>query len=58
MDMIELIEAKRDGRELTADELIWIITRYTDDTVPDYQMAAFLMAAFLNGMSGKELASW
>jgi pyrimidine-nucleoside phosphorylase len=55
---VELIEAKRDGRELDVDAIEWLIGAYTDGTVPDYQMAAMAMAIFLNGMSGDELSAW
>jgi pyrimidine-nucleoside phosphorylase len=54
----ELIERKRDGGELSADELRWIIAQYTADRLPDYQMSAFLMAVFFCGMSPAELAVW
>jgi pyrimidine-nucleoside phosphorylase len=50
----ELIEKKRDGGELQPEELAWLISKYTSDEVPDYQMAAWLMAVFLNGMTTAE----
>jgi pyrimidine-nucleoside phosphorylase len=50
----ELIEKKRDRKELTRDEIAFLIRGYTHDEIPDYQMAAWLMAAFLNGMSEAE----
>jgi len=50
----ELIEKKRDRKELTRDEVAFLIRGYTRDEIPDYQMAAWLMAAFLNGMSEAE----
>ncbi|HKQ72950.1 MAG TPA: thymidine phosphorylase [Blastocatellia bacterium] len=50
----DLIEKKRDGKELTDDEIAFLIRGYTRDEIPDYQMAAWLMAAFLNGMSEAE----
>jgi pyrimidine-nucleoside phosphorylase len=55
---VELIEAKRDGRELDVEAIEWLIGAYTDGTVPDYQMAAMAMAIFLKGMSGDELSAW
>ena len=55
---VDLIAEKRDGRELGADAIEWLIAGYTDGTVPDYQMAAMAMAIFLNGMTGVELAAW
>jgi pyrimidine-nucleoside phosphorylase len=54
----ELIERKRDGGELSADELRWIIAQYTADRLPDYQMSSLLMAIFFCGMSQTELAVW
>jgi pyrimidine-nucleoside phosphorylase len=50
----ELIEAKRDGREHSAEELDQIILGYTRGDVPDYQMSAWLMAVYLNGLSPDE----
>lgn len=58
MRVVDLIEKKRDRGELTAQELQWLIEAYTDGTVRDYQMSAFLMAVYLNGMSAAELAAW
>ncbi len=56
--MVELIGRKRDGESLTPDELAWIITQYTADALPDYQLSAFLMAVLFRGMSRVELAAW
>lgn len=56
--MVELIERKRDGGELSADELRWIIEAYTADELPDYQMASLLMAIFCRGLSPAELGAW
>ncbi len=53
----DLIEKKRDRKELTRDEIAFLIRGYTRDEIPDYQMAAWLMAAFLNGMSESETQS-
>lgn len=50
----ELIEKKRDGGELSRDEIAALIRGYTRDEIPDYQMAAWLMAGFLRGMSDDE----
>ena len=50
----ELIERKRDGGELGADELRELILQYTADRVPDYQLAAFLMAVYFKGLSSAE----
>jgi len=51
----ELIARKRDGAELTNEELREFLVEYGSGKVPDYQMSAFLMAVLLNGMSGAEL---
>src|SRR5262250_3372227 len=50
----ELIEKKRDRKELARDEIAFLIRGYTRDEIPDYQIAAWLMAAFLNGMNEAE----
>jgi pyrimidine-nucleoside phosphorylase len=50
----ELIARKRDGGELSAEELSELVLGYTRGGVPDYQMAAFLMAVYFRGLSGAE----
>ncbi|HKP19364.1 MAG TPA: thymidine phosphorylase [Gaiellaceae bacterium] len=50
----ELIERKRDGHELAADDLRELVLGYTCDEIPDYQMAAFLMAVYFKGLSSAE----
>ena len=54
MKAYELIKKKRDRGELTQEEIRWLIQGYVDKTVPDYQMSAFLMAAYFQGMTAKE----
>lgn len=58
MTAVELIQRKRDGGTLTAEEIDWLIRSYVDGTVPDYQMAAMAMAIFLRGLDADELAAW
>ncbi|MDP8959063.1 MAG: thymidine phosphorylase [Actinomycetota bacterium] len=58
MRTVELIEHKRDGDRLAADEIAWLIDRYTKGEVEDYQMAALLMAVFFRGLDEQELADW
>jgi thymidine phosphorylase len=50
----ELIERKRDGHELAADELAELVLGYARGDVPDYQMAAFCMAVYFQGLSSAE----
>jgi pyrimidine-nucleoside phosphorylase len=50
----ELIERKRNGEELSADELAELVLAYARDEVPDYQMAAWCMAVYFRGLSGAE----
>jgi pyrimidine-nucleoside phosphorylase len=50
----ELIQRKRDGQELPADELAEFVLAYARGDVPDYQMAAFCMAVFFEGLSSAE----
>jgi pyrimidine-nucleoside phosphorylase len=54
--MVDLIEKKRDGQELSTEEINFIITGYTDGSIPDYQVSALTMAIFFKGMTEKERA--
>ena len=54
---IELIERKRDGGKLSADEISALVLGYTVGDVPDYQMAAFCMAVVWRGMNAAETAA-
>ncbi|MFJ5621193.1 pyrimidine-nucleoside phosphorylase [Peribacillus loiseleuriae] len=56
MRMVDLIEKKRDGFELSTEEINFIINGYTDGSIPDYQMSALAMAIYFNGMGEKERA--
>jgi len=57
MHVTEIIEKKRDKRPLVKKEIIYLIDSYLDGFVPDYQMSAFLMATYINGMNEEE-TSW
>jgi len=50
-----IIEKKRDGKPLSAEEIRFFVRGYTSGTIPDYQMSAFAMAVFFRGMTFKEL---
>lgn len=57
MHAIDLIAKTRDGLELSAAEIEWFIRAYTDEEIPDYQMAAWLMAVFFRGMTDQATAA-
>ncbi|MDD5922673.1 MAG: thymidine phosphorylase [Eubacteriales bacterium] len=54
MNMQDIIVRKRDGRELGEDEIRWMVRAFTEGTIPDYQMAAWLMAVYFQKLSEKE----
>ncbi|TRM12626.1 pyrimidine-nucleoside phosphorylase [Lentibacillus cibarius] len=56
MRMYDLIEKKRDGKELTKDEIHFFIDGYTNGDIPDYQVSALLMATFFQDMTEAERA--
>ena len=58
MNVVESIERKRDGHALGAEEIRGLIAGYTADAIPDYQMAALLMAILWRGLDPEELAVW
>jgi pyrimidine-nucleoside phosphorylase len=57
MKMYDLINKKKNNESLTAQEIEFIIQGYTNGTIPDYQMSAFLMAVCFNGMNHEETAA-
>ena len=54
MRMYDLIMKKRNGHTLSEEEIRYMITEYTEDRIPDYQMSAMMMAIYFQGMSEKE----
>ncbi|MCW5977122.1 MAG: thymidine phosphorylase [Bryobacteraceae bacterium] len=57
MHIVELIQRKRDGEELTADEITSLFEGYIADEIPERQMAAFLMAVYFSGLSDREVSA-
>ncbi len=57
MRSVDLIQKKRDGGELTASELTYLIDGYCRGDIPDYQMSAWAMAVFFQGMTAEETAA-
>lgn len=55
MDVIGLIAAKRDGRELSNKDISAIIQKIVSGEIPDYQVSAWLMAVYINGMTFGEI---
>lgn len=51
----EILAEKRDGKELTEDEIGFLVSSFTTGEVEDYQFSAFLMAAFIRGLSDSEM---
>ncbi len=54
MRIIDIIEKKREKQELSKQEIEYFITQYTNGNIKDYQVAALVMAIFLNGMTNQE----
>lgn len=57
MRTVDLIHRKRDGEELSPDELRFLVDGYTRGDIPDYQMSAFLMSVFYSGMTDREVSA-
>jgi pyrimidine-nucleoside phosphorylase len=58
MRVYDCIKKKRDGGKLSAAELEFIVTGAANESIPDYQLAAFLMAVYIQGMDGEETANY
>ena len=57
MRTVDLIHRKRDGEELSTEEIAFLVDGYTSGTIPDYQMSAFLMAVFFSSMTDREVSA-
>ena len=55
MHAVELIQKKRDGKRLSLEELKFLVHGYVQGQIPDYQMAAWTMAVFFQGMEPEEI---
>ena len=51
MRMLDILEHKRCKQELTDEEIAYFVNGFTQNEIPDYQMASLLMAICLNGMT-------
>ena len=58
MRMIDIIEKKKHSEELSQKELEFFVNGVVDGSIPDYQISAFLMAVYFNGMTKKETAEF
>lgn len=56
MRAVDIIQKKRDGLELSTQEIKWLIEGYVEGSVPDYQMSAFAMAVYFKGMTTREIS--
>lgn len=54
MQMYQIIAKKRDGQELTQEEIDYVVKAYTEETIPDYQVSALLMAIYFQDMTPGE----
>src|SRR5882762_4519654 len=57
MRTVDLIHKKRDGEELTAEEISYLVESYNSGDIPDYQISAFLMAVYFAGMTDREVSA-
>ena len=58
MRVVDLIQTKRDGDELSQEELDFFVQGFGKGEIPDFQASAFLMAVYYNGLTDQELACW
>jgi pyrimidine-nucleoside phosphorylase len=56
MRTVDLIHRKRDGEELSPEEINFLVDGYNRTEIPDYQLSAFLMAVFFSGMTDREVS--
>ena len=54
MNMVEIIQKKKDGKQLSREEIQWFIDGYVAGDIPDYQASALLMAIYFQGLNKEE----
>jgi pyrimidine-nucleoside phosphorylase len=57
MRTVDLIHKKRDGGELSVEEISYLVESYNTGAIPDYQVSAFLMAVYFSGMTDREVSA-
>ncbi len=57
MRTVDLIQRKRNGEELSPEEITWLVESYSRGEIPDYQMSAFLMAVYFQAMTDHEVGA-
>lgn len=57
-DVVDVIRTKRDGAELSEEQIAWVVDAYARGVVADEQMSALAMAVFLRGLNRQEIAQW
>nr|WP_231103298.1 thymidine phosphorylase [Streptobacillus moniliformis] len=58
MRIVDIIQNKRDGFELSTEEIKFLLNEYMQEKVPEYQIASFLMATYFQGMTDRELVDF
>ena len=57
MNILDIIEKKREGKELQKEEIEYFVKGYVSGEVADYQAAALIMAIYINGMNEEEITN-
>lgn len=57
-DAVEVIATKRDGKQMSPEQITWVVDAYTRGVVAEEQMAALAMAIVINGMTPAEISTW
>ena len=57
MNIVDIIEKKRDGNILFKEEIEYFVNRYVNNEIPDYQMSSLLMAIYFRGLNDEELTN-